>query len=30
MGLGSEKSRLSLMLKRLKRFGRFLESYFWW
>jgi hypothetical protein len=30
MGWGSDKSRLSLILKRLKRFGRLLESYFWW
>jgi len=28
MGLGSDKSSLSLMLKRVKRFGRLLESYF--
>lgn len=28
MGLGSNKSSLSLMLKRVKRFGRLLESYF--
>jgi hypothetical protein len=27
MGLGSDKSRLSLMLKRLKRFGRYIQSY---
>jgi hypothetical protein len=28
MGLGSDKSSLSLMLKRVKRFGRLMESYF--
>jgi hypothetical protein len=28
MGLESDKSSLSLMLKRIKRFGRLLGSYF--
>jgi hypothetical protein len=30
MGLESNKSKLSLMLKRVKRFGRLMESYFQW